>query len=259
MARGTFGERLKRERELREVTLGEITAGTRIAPRFLEALENEEWEKLPGGVFNRGFVRAVSRYLGLDEEAFLAEYDLAHGPPSAIAPERPEDRIPSPPRWIPVLLVLATIVLFVGLFFGGRYAWRYYQARRATKFSTAGAQKPEISAPRAPASPAEAAADRRLAAVSPSVTLTLDASTSAATHLSVKADGAVVYDADMQPGGHRRFSCLREFEASASDSGAVLLDLNGQTVPPLGVPGSSGTMKLSAKDLRQADRGNSQP
>jgi hypothetical protein len=75
----------------------------------------------------------------------------------------------------------------------------------------------------------------------------------------VKADGAVVYDADMQPGGHRRFSCLREFEASASDSGAVLLDLNGQTVPPLGVPGSSGTMKLSAKDLRQADRGNSQP
>ena len=65
MARGTFGERLKRERELREVTLEEITAGTRIGARFLEALENEQWDKLPGGVFNRGFVRAIARYLGL--------------------------------------------------------------------------------------------------------------------------------------------------------------------------------------------------
>ncbi len=80
MARGNFGERLKRERELREVSLEEITSATRIGPRFLEALENEEWEKLPGGVFNRGFVRSVARYLGLDEESFLAEYDLAHGP-----------------------------------------------------------------------------------------------------------------------------------------------------------------------------------
>ena len=62
MARGNFGERLKRERELREVTLEEITSATRIGPRFLEALENEEWEKLPGGVFNRGFVRSVARY-----------------------------------------------------------------------------------------------------------------------------------------------------------------------------------------------------
>ena len=78
MARGTFGERLKRERELREVPLEEITLATRIGPRFLEALENEDWDKLPGGVFNRGFVRSIARYLGLDEEGFLAEYDLAH-------------------------------------------------------------------------------------------------------------------------------------------------------------------------------------
>src|SRR5580658_6584902 len=90
MATGTFGERLKRERELREVSLKEVTAGTRIGPRFLEALENEEWEKLPGGVFNRGFVRAIARYLGLDEEALLGEYDLAYGtqvPPAEVHPE----------------------------------------------------------------------------------------------------------------------------------------------------------------------------
>ena len=64
MAKGNFGERLKREREMREVSLNEVTVATRISVRFLQALENEDWEKLPGGVFNRGFVRAVARYLG---------------------------------------------------------------------------------------------------------------------------------------------------------------------------------------------------
>src|ERR1700749_118128 len=99
MARGNFGEGLKRERELREVTLEEITAHTRIGPRFLEALENEQWEKLPGGVFNRGFVRSVARYLGLDEESLLGEYDLAHGAPVALPTDRFEDRIPAPSKW----------------------------------------------------------------------------------------------------------------------------------------------------------------
>jgi len=71
-----FGEHLKRERELRGVTLEEIAAATRISPRFLEALENEQWERLPGGAFNRGFIRSVARYLGLDEENMVAEYAL---------------------------------------------------------------------------------------------------------------------------------------------------------------------------------------
>ena len=79
MAKGNFGERLKRERELREVSPNEVVVATRISLRFLEALENEDWGKLPGGVFNRGFVRAIARYLGLDEEHLLAEYDLARG------------------------------------------------------------------------------------------------------------------------------------------------------------------------------------
>src|ERR1700721_1371618 len=71
-----FGEHLKREREMRGVSLEEISSATRIAPRFLAALESEQWELLPGGVFNRGFIRSVARYLGLDEDSLVAEYAL---------------------------------------------------------------------------------------------------------------------------------------------------------------------------------------
>jgi cytoskeletal protein RodZ len=132
MARGTFGERLKRERELREVPMQEITQATRIGPRFLEALENEDWDKLPGGVFNRGFVRSIARYLGLDEEAFLAEYDLAHNAHTKLVEQKtskPEERIPQTPLWVPIVFVLGALVLLAGLIAGGIYGWRRYVRR----------------------------------------------------------------------------------------------------------------------------------
>jgi cytoskeleton protein RodZ len=132
MARGNFGERLKRERELREVTPNEVVVATRISLRFLEALENEDWDKLPGGIFNRGFVRAIARYLGLDEEHLLAEYDLARGDQ---APEftSAENRIPAPPKWIAVALVAGAIVLIAALVVAGVYGWRRYSAHRRTQ------------------------------------------------------------------------------------------------------------------------------
>ncbi len=86
MASAGFGEHLRREREMRGVSLDEIAGATRISRRFLEALEKEAWDRLPGGVFNRGFVRTVARFLGLEEESLLAEYSLAKGegnPPRA--------------------------------------------------------------------------------------------------------------------------------------------------------------------------------
>jgi cytoskeleton protein RodZ len=147
MARGTFGERLKRERELREVSMEEITAATRIGPRFLAALENEDWEQLPGGVFNRGFVRSVARYLGLDEEAFLAEYDLARNTQSQQEPARPEERMPSPPKWIPFALVAGAIVLLLALVTAGIYGWRYYRARKAHASPSSHAEPPPPQTP----------------------------------------------------------------------------------------------------------------
>ena len=136
MAKGNFGERLKRERELREVSLNEVTVATRIGTRFLEALENEDWNKLPGGAFNRGFVRAVARYLGLDEENLLAEYDMARGgDPSAEAPAAPENRIPAPPKWILPAIICAALIVIAAFVIAGIYGWRHYSAHGKAKQS----------------------------------------------------------------------------------------------------------------------------
>src|SRR5271169_2843656 len=252
MARGNFGERLKRERELREVTLQEITSATRIGSRFLEALENEDWEKLPGGVFNRGFVRSIARYLGLDEEALLAEYDLAHSAKVPSANEHPEKRVPSGPRWLPAVLVLGGILLLAGLIVGGIYAWKQFAARRSVKQS-APAPAPALPAPAVqilPTASETVTAEPKRPDKTAFEPLDLLVSISAATHLLVLADRRVVFYDEVHAGENHHFTASEGFEVTAADSGAVLLELNGKAMPPLGMPASSGTIKLSHDDLR---------
>src|SRR5258708_17697083 len=76
-AMGSCGDRLGRERELRGVILEEITESTKISRRHLEALEGEHFDQLPGGVFNKGFVRAYARFLGIDGDQAVADYSTA--------------------------------------------------------------------------------------------------------------------------------------------------------------------------------------
>ena len=258
MAKGNFGERLRRERELREVSLNEITAGTRIGPRFLEALENEQWEKLPGGVFNRGFVRAIAHFLGLDEENLLAEYDLARGEQKIQAPAPYENRLPSPPVWLPILAGLAVLAVLSGLIYAGLFGWHRYTAHRASSHS--GTQNSVPAAPQssAPSSGSSAgAADSSFSSTTsaaPSTTrassLTLSVSTSAATRVRILADNIVLFDGEMNVGEHHQFVANDQFEVTAADSSTVLLELNGRAMPPLGMPGASGTIVLSRKNLR---------
>jgi cytoskeletal protein RodZ len=250
MAKGNFGERLKREREMREVSMEELTKSTRISGRFLQALENEDWDKLPGGVFGRGFVRTIARYLGLDEESLLGEYDLARADKSQAELAKTEERIPSAPKWVPAVAICAILLLAVGLFYGGRYGWRRYAAYRATKQSSASSLFFQTASQPAPASTPLTTA---------SSPLDLSVSTSAATHVRVMADDKLLLDAEVPAGETRHFSASQQFEVTAGDSSAVLLELNGQAMPPLGAPGASGTIVLSQKDLRPTTGGTTQP
>jgi cytoskeleton protein RodZ len=75
----SFGEKLKQEREKRKITLEEISSSTKIGTRMLQALEEDKFNQLPGGIFNKGFVRAYSRCVGLDEDQTVAEYLQASG------------------------------------------------------------------------------------------------------------------------------------------------------------------------------------
>jgi cytoskeleton protein RodZ len=86
----SFGARLKREREQRKISLDDIALSTKIGTRFLSALEEERFDLLPGGMFNKSFVRAYARHLGIDEAQAVADYEAAS---ASVLPQSPPDEV----------------------------------------------------------------------------------------------------------------------------------------------------------------------
>ncbi|HMD86309.1 MAG TPA: RodZ domain-containing protein [Terriglobia bacterium] len=126
-----FGENLRREREMRGVSLEEISSATKISMRFLEAIEREEFSKLPGGIFSRSFIRTYARYLGLDEERVVAEYQLAAHPQVDFDLHRmPGGKSSSgrPAARTPLIATLVAVVLLAGGYVLFRYSPRAAEA-----------------------------------------------------------------------------------------------------------------------------------
>ncbi|HEX3437833.1 MAG TPA: helix-turn-helix domain-containing protein [Pseudacidobacterium sp.] len=139
---GQFGEDLRKERESRGVAIEAITDATKISGRHLVALEQEHFDILPGGVFNKGIVRGYARVVGLDEDAWVGRFMSAYqqsgqlkdddanwiefaenvGKNRDLAEIRPELRL----RWtgVAVLLILLSVL--------GWFVWHYVSNRIAT-------------------------------------------------------------------------------------------------------------------------------
>ncbi|MEK7833099.1 MAG: RodZ domain-containing protein [Acidobacteriota bacterium] len=71
----SLGQQLKQAREERGVSIKQIADATRLGSRFLQAIENDDYKILPGGIFNRNFVRKFAHEVGMDEEQAVRLYD----------------------------------------------------------------------------------------------------------------------------------------------------------------------------------------
>ncbi len=72
----SLGEYLKKERELRDITLEKIGSITRICTRYLHALENDDYTSIPAEVFVRGFLRAYAKCVGLAPNEIISQYEI---------------------------------------------------------------------------------------------------------------------------------------------------------------------------------------
>lgn len=70
----SIGEKLRLAREARGIALRDISEQTRISIRYLEAIEADDYRRLPGGIFNRSFIRAYAKFIGYDEHDALEDY-----------------------------------------------------------------------------------------------------------------------------------------------------------------------------------------
>ena len=88
---GRLGERLRSEREARGIELEDLSAQTCLSVYLLSAIEREDFDKLPGGIFNVAFVRQYAHYVGLDEDEVVAEFNRIARPDELKLIERAND------------------------------------------------------------------------------------------------------------------------------------------------------------------------
>lgn len=142
---------------MRGISLEEISASTKIGSRSLRAIEDEDFEKLPGGIFNKGFVRAYSRFLGLDEEQTVTDFEsawtafeAARGPVLELPLEAEPEKESARSAWL-----LVAVLIILGAIAAG---WYFFQRSRLQRLAvspapaqTSGAEPDSLPKPPLPA------------------------------------------------------------------------------------------------------------
>ncbi len=278
----SFGVRLKQQREQRGITLEEISATTKIGTRMLVALEQDHFDQLPGGIFNKGFIRAYARCLDLDEDQAIADYLVATGTPPAdkdkdkdrdkrsnglsessfdlhAESERRDSNLP----WG----TFAILLLLIALGFAG---WGFY-SREARK--NVGKLLPPLAAPKtAVASPnlvsTTPVSNQPVSAPPVSTQLTTPSPTSrplatpkplslritlhSDSWLFVTSDGREILQGSFTAPTEKTIHATREIIVKAGDVGALDFEFNGKTLPAQGAAGEVKTLTFDATGSRES-------
>jgi len=273
----SVGEALRQAREARGISLAEAEEATKVRQKFLEALEQDDFQRLPGEVYRRGFLKSYAIYLGLDPEPLLARYraqrapaeeqkaapgvsaprtggTVESGPPAApatAAPIQPLARPLGPTTpfntaifWVP-LLVIALLV--AGFFAYQRYGQPYGQRllamfTRATPTPTFVPTPTSTPTPPLP-TPIPTPQPTATPALSPTPTaptppgIVVDVRVLDRVWLRVTVDDAVVFEGVLEPVTVRSWSGRNRVAIKSGIPGSTYVTVNGEYKGAMGPPG----------------------
>lgn len=96
----SLGDYLRREREFRKITQADVARATRLQVAYIQSLEAEAFEELPGRTFIRGYLKAYAQHIGLSAEDVLLRYEQIAGEGGLLPEEKPVNELPKQPwKW----------------------------------------------------------------------------------------------------------------------------------------------------------------
>ena len=260
----TIGEQLRQARNVRKLSIAEVTQQTKIQPWVLEALEADRLPELMNPVYVKGFLATYARFLRLEPEALVSQ----------LAPPQPEPEpaaMAAPPATIPVAIhipwqtlgratAIAATVLFLGVVIVRTHPLQrvqqfahYLQA----KVASSKAHGARAAAKRQPSKPVAQAnvptpVQPQLASVTPvhetpkptpppavSIQpiqpLELVVTATRATWIQVRADGKLLTQQWLKRGADEHWTAKKRFEVVVSKPSQVELKLNGQSISPFAI------------------------
>lgn len=269
-----LGQQLRAAREARELTLEEVEQALRIRARFLAAFEAGDYTDLPSAVQARGFLRNYARYLHLDPDAAVAEFDAAlraagaeqgglfrrrrsSPPPAETTIPAPVESLPGAPQqtWrgagaarggglLRVIGVVALLIVVGGLCLGGVWAAEFVLNQDANRdgpdllsiLPTVPTLTPSTTfMPTATAEPGE------MVAVGPPITdrVVLELNVEERTWMRVTADGAQIYAGLVRPGIALEYQAQDVLIIEASSGSALNAVFNNIPIGHLGLRGEA--------------------
>ena len=222
-----LGERFRAAREERGLTLSEVGEQLRIRSVYLAAIEEENWKAIGAPVYIRGFLRTYARFLGLDAEEAVAEFNAASGtspsssPLPSATPAQAGQRSLAPLLWVAGVVAIALI---------GFVIYVYVSPPRAAVTT---AQQSASPAPVATGTGATAHPSPR---PQPLLTRTLALKITSASWLRVTIDGSVSMEGIFSRGTSKIFHG-KTAVVRAGNAAGVELTINGKPVGKLGGDG----------------------
>ncbi len=255
----SFGEDLKRERELRDISLEEISRATNISKSLLEALEQNNFALLPGGAYTRGFIRSYARHVGIDVEETLDAYKAemerrqsSAGEPRPASPARPA---PKQMGRIPEAAVAASLLLtavVIGFTYwggptregsppppdpeahGAALRARFKRAGKLPSLPLPG-EDPLVEPVPQEARPEDPPRPEPVEIEPPEILLVIRARET--TRIQLSCSGRVEFDGELWVGAERHFPCRQPIVLSAANGGAVEVGAAGSPAALLGKDG----------------------
>lgn len=265
-----IGAKLKTARLAKGLGVDDISRDTRIASRFIEAIETEDYSSLPGLLFTRNFIRQYALVLGIDPEPLLAGF------PRADENTAPLPNPPAHPRArssyhrdrqirafaITVAGLSAAVIIGLVVHFGSHYyAIRLVARESQPVVVQAASPAPASVQTNAPAvaspQPAEQASEQAIPSPEPvnhaegavlasgPVTVSLTASARAWIRLDV--DGKTTFMGTLAPNETREVSANEQIRLQTGNAGALTVSLNGKTLESLGRFGQFREVRLTAE------------
>ena len=245
------GARLRDAREARQITLREIAATTKISISALEALEQNDVARLPGGIFTRAFVRSYASEVGLDPEQTMRDF-VAQVPAEEVVEERKpdpgllleHDLFQSQRRMVATVLTLvvvggplAALLLFLGL-------------RDVPTTTDAGADSVAAAEQRLPPPPRSGEPAPLKALAAPDA-LAIVLRPRDDCWVSLTVDGELVFARVMRAGERESYQADDEIILNLGDAGAFDFAINERDGRSLGGAGEVASIRITHQNYRR--------
>ena len=269
----SIGETFRRQRLQNKLSLDQISLETKISVRLLEAIESEQFEKLPGGVFRRSFVLQYARALGLDPEVIAGELkQLSQFDDDPAILVVPEPSVPEESGGLPFSLrpdlsgvggsTLGSLIAAVGVMLACAliYSWWQTPSRTASPskvdISATQPAKQTLPAPVAVSTPPAAApvmappsavpvAAPRVSGQADGSPVRVGLSAGEKTWISISSDGKNIFSSLLEPHQTKLVVASEKVRLLIGNAGGLEISLNGKPIGSIGPRGQIRVVELT--------------